>query len=82
MPDWTDLKAAIAACSYTSCRVDPLPFSVPDRAADVVPEVDDDDGVPDDEHAARNTAKPLTATMAVAPCLLRRRCIVVLLIDL
>jgi hypothetical protein len=31
MPDWTDLKAAIAASWKVSWNVDPLPLSVPER---------------------------------------------------
>ena len=33
MPDWTDLKAWMAACWKVSWNVDPLALRVPDRAA-------------------------------------------------
>jgi hypothetical protein len=84
MPGSTDLKAEMADSWKTVWKVDPLPFSVPDRL-----ELLDADAVAvavllevlvlvvvdelDEEHAARATAK--TASPAVVTCRLPRRCI-------
>src|SRR5260370_10787830 len=83
MPESTDLKAAMADCWKTVWKVDPLPLSVPLRAAllleaagallvpaDVLLLLDDE---LDEEHAARATAQ--TASPAVVTCRLRRRCL-------
>jgi hypothetical protein len=83
MPDWTVLKLAMAVCWKTVWNVDPLPLSVPLRAA-----LDDElpaaglllppaaaDEELDEEHAARDRAVATTATPTVVTCCLRRRCI-------
>jgi hypothetical protein len=80
MPDWTVLKDWMASCWKVSWKVDPLPLSVPLRAAlllvpdeGLVVDVLVLDDELDEEHAARATAK--TASPAVVTCRLRRRCI-------
>src|SRR5271170_54182 len=81
MPGWTDLKAEMAASWKVVWNVDPLPLSVPLRAALLLLVPDEglvvdvlllDDEL-DEEHAARATAQ--TASPAVVTCRLRRRCI-------
>jgi hypothetical protein len=77
MPDWTDLKAEMAACWNTVWNVEPLPFSVPLTAAleEELPLLAAGllDEELDEEHAARPIAT--TANPAVATCRLRRICI-------
>jgi hypothetical protein len=84
MLGWTDLKAWMADCWKTSWKVEPLPFTVPDRLVlgDDDPLLVGDGG--DEEHAARSRTEPTAATAAVVVIcrLLRRRCIAVLLTDL
>jgi len=81
MPGWTDLKAEMAACWNTVWNVDPLPLSVPERAA-LVPDDDVLFGeeeplpLPLDEHAARERAAAARTTApAVVTRGLRRPCI-------
>jgi hypothetical protein len=84
MPGWTCLKAAMASCWKVSWNVDPLPLSVPVRAALLEEDallLDDEsllDGVDeelDEEHAARDRAVATTATPTVVTRCLRRSCI-------
>jgi|SRR5580704_11958353 hypothetical protein len=83
MPDWTVLKLAMAVCWKMVWNVDPLPLSVPLRAAllDDEPAAGDEllppaaDEELDEEHAARDRAVATTATPTVVTCCLRRRCI-------
>jgi hypothetical protein len=86
MPDWTDLKFEMASCWKVSWKVEPLPLSVPLRAA-LLDEEDDalpldelpaggvEDVEVDEEHADRPSAVAMTATPTVVTCCLRRRCI-------
>src|SRR5512146_1446492 len=83
MPEFTDLKAEIAACWKVFWNDDPLPFSVP------LPAAADDDVAPppavglvpppadvvelDEEHAA-SSAIARTAPPAVTACFLPRSC--------
>jgi hypothetical protein len=84
MPDSADLKLEIASCWKVSWNVDPLPLSVPLRAAlldeeallDEVALLPDDALLDDDEeHAARASAIATTAIPAVVTCCPRRSCI-------
>jgi hypothetical protein len=64
-PGWTDLNPEMASCWKVSWNVDPLPFSVPERAA-----LDDelllDDGLPpEDPQAATKDAIAAVASPAV-----------------
>ena len=76
MPDWTDLKAWMAACWKVSWNVDPLALSVPDRAAlldeDELP--DEDPPPPEDPHAATIEAIATAARPVVVTRWMRRRC--------
>jgi hypothetical protein len=79
MPDWTDLKFWAACCWNSAWNVDPLPLSVPLRAALLDEDPPPDDELPPDgedeeldEHAARVSAVATTATPIVATCCLRR----------
>jgi hypothetical protein len=76
MPDWTDLKAAIAASWKVSWNVDPLPLSVPERLAVEEPdeELGDDVVLLEELHAAARTAVATRATPAVVTRLIRKRC--------
>jgi hypothetical protein len=76
MPDWTDLKAAIADSWKVSWNVDPLPFSVPERLLDEEPDEELPDVVVLDEelHAAARTAVAMRATPAVVTRLIRKSC--------
>jgi hypothetical protein len=76
MPDWTDLKAAIAASWKVSWNVDPLPLSVPERFELLL-----DEDPPLDEvvlgeelHAAASRAVAARATPTVVARLVRRSC--------
>ena len=77
MPDWTDLKAWMAACWKVSWNVDPLAFRVPDRA-ELLPEepleLEEDPLPPEDEQAATNEAIATVAIPTVAARWMRRRC--------
>jgi hypothetical protein len=58
---WTCLKLWAAACWKVSWNVDPLPLSVPERAALLLPDEaealpEEDPPPPDDEQAATNEA--------------------------
>jgi hypothetical protein len=83
MLGWLDLNAWMAPCWKVSWNVDPLPLSVPERAAALLllPDegllFDDElpDGVEDEEHAARDRAVATTAMPAVVTRCLRRSCI-------
>jgi hypothetical protein len=85
MPGWICLKLAMAVCWKVSWNVDPLPLSVPLRAAlldedallddESLPLLDGVDGELDEEHAARDRAVATTATPSVVTCCLRRSCI-------
>jgi hypothetical protein len=76
MPDWTDLKAWMAACWKVSWNVDPLALRVPERAAlldeDEPPE--EDPPPPEDEQAATNEAIATVANPTVVTRWMRRRC--------
>src|SRR6476646_2557316 len=83
MPDWTDLKAEMAACWKESWNVDPLALSVPLTLAE--PPADDDEPPPDElaagvellldeEHAPRASVNATTATPAAVTCCLGRNC--------
>jgi hypothetical protein len=90
MPDWTDLKPEAAACWKVFWKDDPLPLSVPLRAAALLPPLDGaldpdpDDPLPDElllagveldeEHAARDMAIATMAPPTVMTCCLRRSC--------
>jgi hypothetical protein len=78
MPDWTDLKAAIAASWKVSWNVDPLPLSVPERFELLPPDVELPLGaelVVDEElHAAASRAVAARATPTVVARLVRRSC--------
>jgi hypothetical protein len=85
MPDWTDLKAWMAACWKVSWNVDPLPFRVPDRAALLLDEdelllLDEEPLLPEDPQAATNEAIAAVASPTVVmrptviPRWMRRRC--------
>jgi hypothetical protein len=74
----------MAVCWKVSWNVDPLPLSVPVRAALLDEDalllgdellLDGEDVELDEEHAARDRAIATTAIPAVATCCLRRRCI-------
>jgi hypothetical protein len=75
MPDWTDLKAAIAASWKVSWNVDPLPLRVPERF-ELPPDEDPPPFVVVDElQAAANRAVAASATPTVVARLIRRSCI-------
>jgi len=66
-PDWTDLNPEMASCWKVSWNVDPLPFSVPERAAALL---DDelllgDELPPEDPQAATKEAIAAVASPAV-----------------
>jgi hypothetical protein len=81
MPDWTVLKLAMAVCWKTVWNVDPLPLSVPLRAAldedeppagvEPPPPLAGVDEELDEEHAARARAVATAATPTVATRCLR-----------
>jgi len=80
MPGWTDLKLEMASCWKVSWKVDPLPLSVPLRAALLLDEdallvaellLDGVDEELDEEQAARARAVATAATPTVATCCLR-----------
>jgi hypothetical protein len=73
MPDWTDLKAAIAASWKVSWNVDPLPLSVPERF-ELPPEDPPPVVVVDELQAAANKAVAASATPTVVARLIRRSC--------
>jgi hypothetical protein len=68
MPDWTDLKAWMAACWNVSWNVDPLALRVPERAA-LLPDEDEllveDPPPPEDPQAATNEAIATVANPTV-----------------
>ena len=76
MPDWTDLKAAIAACWKVSWNVDPLPLSVPERLLEepVEEPLGAEEVVLEELHAAAKTAVAARATPTVVARLIRRSC--------
>jgi|ERR1039457_853981 hypothetical protein len=78
MPVWTDLKAWMAACWKVSWNVDPLPFTVPERAALLLDEdellLDEEPLLPEDPQAATNEAIAAVASPTVIPRWMRRRC--------
>ena len=65
MPDWTDLKAAMASCWKVVWNVDPLALRVPLRALPDPPVVE---GEPDEEHAARASVAAAVAAAASVTC--------------
>jgi hypothetical protein len=75
MPDWTDLKAWMAACWKVSWNVDPLAFRVPERAALLLDadEPPEDPLPPEDPQAATNEAIA-AASPTVVTRWMRRRC--------
>jgi hypothetical protein len=68
-PDWTDLNPEMASCWKVSWNVDPLPFSVPERAAALLDDelllLAEDPLLPEDPHAATNEAIAAVASPAV-----------------
>jgi hypothetical protein len=77
MPDWTALKAWMAACWKVSWNVDPLALRVPERAA-LLPDEDElpaeDPLPPEDPQAAANEAIAAAAIPTVVMRWMRRRC--------
>ena len=75
MPDWTDLKAWMAACWKVNWNVDPLALRVPERAAllDEDELLAEDPPPPEDEQAATNEAIATVAIPTVAARWIRRR---------
>jgi hypothetical protein len=76
IPDWTDLKAAIAASWNVSWKVDPLPLSVPERF-ELLPDVDPlplgaEEVVDEELQAAASRAVAARATPTVVARLVRR----------
>jgi hypothetical protein len=75
MPDWTDLKAWMAACWNVSWNVDPLALSVPDRAALLGEDEPPEDPLPpEDPQAATIEAIAAVAIPTVVMRWMRRRC--------
>jgi hypothetical protein len=77
MPDWTDLKLAMASCWKVVWKVDPLPLSVPESAALLDEGLLPPDGelLLDEELQAAIDKAAARATPAVAPAWMRTRCI-------
>jgi hypothetical protein len=76
MPDWTDLKAWMAACWKVSWNVDPLALRVPERAALLLGEDEppEDPLPPEDPQAATKEAIAAVAIPTVVMRWMRRRC--------
>src|ERR1700694_5544834 len=79
MPDWTVLKPVMASCWKVSWNVDPLPLSVPLRAAALLDEdallLDEDPLLPEDPQAATKETAAAVASPTVVARWMRRRCI-------